>query len=91
MPKWEPDYSNVAGNIISGAISNFYYPASESGIGQTFSNGMIDIAESTVGTIFDEFWPDISRKFPHRDPTHSLDAQARAAEQKKKEAGEQPQ
>jgi len=24
--KWEPNYSNVGGNIISGAISNLYYP-----------------------------------------------------------------
>jgi len=37
--KWEPNYSNVTGNIISGAISNLYYPPSGSGIGQTFSNG----------------------------------------------------
>ena len=76
--KWEPNYSNVGGNIVSGAISNLYYPSGNSGIGQTFTNGFIVTAEGGVGSIFQEFWPDISRKFLHRDPTHGLDAQARA-------------
>jgi hypothetical protein len=77
--KWEPNYSNVGGNIIAGAISNLYYPPSGSGIGQTFSNGFIVTAEGGFGSIFQEFWPDISRKFLHRDPTHGLDAQTRDA------------
>jgi hypothetical protein len=76
--KWEPNYSNVAGNITSGAISNLYYPSGNSGVGQTFSNGMIVTAEGGIGSIFEEFWPDISRKLFHKDPTHGLDAQARA-------------
>ncbi len=83
--KWEPNYSNVGGNIIAGGISNYYYPSSGSGVGQTFSNGMIVTAEGGIGSIFQEFWPDVSRKLFHRDPTHGLDAQARAADQKKKE------
>jgi hypothetical protein len=75
--KWEPNYSNVGGNIISGAISNLYYPSGSSGIGQTFTNGLTVTAEGGAGSIFQEFWPDISRKLLHRDPTHGLDAQAR--------------
>jgi hypothetical protein len=75
--KWEPNYSNVTGNIISGAISNLYYPSSGSGVGQTFTNGMIVTAEGGFGSLFQEFWPDISRKFLHRDPTHGLDDQVR--------------
>jgi hypothetical protein len=89
--KWEPNYSNVTGNIISGAISNLYYPSSNSGIGQTFSNGMIVTAEGGIGSIFQEFWPDVSRKFLHKDPTHGLDAQARAADKAQKEARKQQQ
>jgi hypothetical protein len=89
--KWEPNYSNVAGNIISGAISNYYYPPSGSGVGQTFTNGMIVTAEGGFGSIFQEFWPDISRKLFHKDPTHGLDAKVRAADQKKKEARKQQQ
>jgi hypothetical protein len=41
------------------------------------------------GGIFQEFWPDISRKVLHRDPTHGLDAQLRtehAAEKQAKKA-----
>jgi hypothetical protein len=76
--KWEPNYSNVVGNIAAGAISNLYYPAGNSGIGLTISNGLIVTAEGTADSIFQEFWPDISRKYLHKDPTHGLDAQARA-------------
>jgi predicted small secreted protein len=74
--KWEPNYSNVGGNIIGGAISNLYYPSQNSGWGQTISSGMIVTAEGAIGSLFQEFWPDVSRKFLHRDPTHGLDAQA---------------
>ncbi len=84
--KWEPNYSNVAGNLISGGISNLYYPSTNSEISQTFSNGFIVTAEGGIGSIFQEFWPDVSRKLLHRDPTHGLDAQARAADKTRKEA-----
>jgi hypothetical protein len=83
--KWEPNYSNVLGNIASGALSNLYYPSTDSGFGQTISNGMIVTGEGTVGALLQEFWPDISRKFLHKDPTHGLDAQARAAEKTAKQ------
>lgn len=78
--RWEPNYSNVTGNIISGAISNLYYPSQNSGIGQTFTNGFIVTAEGGIGSVFQEFWPDVSRKLLHKDPTHGLDAQIRADE-----------
>ncbi len=85
--KWEPNYSNVGGNIIAGGISNLYYPSQNSGWGQTITNGMIVTAEGGIGSIFQEFWPDLSRKFLHQDPTHGLDAQAaeRYKEQKQQE------
>lgn len=76
--KWEPNYSNVTGNIISGAISNLYYPSENSGWGETITNGLTVSAEGTAGAVFQEFWPDLSRRLFHRDPTHGLDAQARA-------------
>jgi hypothetical protein len=84
--KWEPNYSNVAGNIISGAISNLYYPSGNSGIGQTITNGLTVTAEGGAGSIFQEFWPDISRRFLHRDPTNGRDAQARAQDAAEKKA-----
>ena len=84
--KWEPNYSNVIGNIASGAISNLYYPSNDSSYGQAIGNGFTVTAEGAVGAVFQEFWPDISRKFLHRDPTHGLDAEARVADRAEKEA-----
>jgi hypothetical protein len=46
-------------------------------------------AEGGIGSIFDEFWPDVSRKFLHKDPTHGLDAQARAADKAAKQVSQQ--
>jgi hypothetical protein len=89
--KWEPNYSNVGGNIIAGGISNLYYPSQNSGWGQTISNGMIVTAEGGIGSIFHEFWPDLSRKFLHQDPTHGLDAQAAERDREQKQEQEQKQ
>ncbi|MGO8756696.1 MAG: hypothetical protein ACLQG3_01090 [Terracidiphilus sp.] len=86
--KWEPNYSNVLGNIVAGEISNLYYPDSGSNIGRTIGNGLTVTFEGTFGATLQEFWPDISRKFFHKDPTHGLDAQARekdAAEKRKRQ------
>jgi hypothetical protein len=72
--KWEPNYSNILGNVAAGAISNLYYPSGTTGMGQTLTNGFVVTAEGALGSLFDEFWPDISRHVLHRDPTHGLDA-----------------
>jgi hypothetical protein len=84
--KWEPNYSNVLGNIASGGISNLYYPSGTSGVSQTFTNGFVVTAEGGFGSIFQEFWPDVSRKLLHKDPTRGLDAQNRAADDAAKQA-----
>ena len=77
--RWEPNYSNVLGNIAAGGLSTLYYPRGNSGVGLVFSTAMIQTAEGTMITIAQEFWPDISRKFFHKDPTHGIDAQSNAA------------
>jgi hypothetical protein len=82
--KWEPNYSNVGGNMIAGAISNLYSPDSKSGAAQTIEAGMTVTLEGTFGGTLQEFWPDIARKVFHKDPTNGLDAQARAADEAKK-------
>jgi len=85
--RWEPNISNIGGNIAGGAISNLYYPSStNSGLSHTFSNGFLVTAEGGFGSIFDEFWPDVSRKFLHKDPTNGRDAEARAADIAAKQA-----
>jgi len=93
--KWEPNYSNVLGNFIAGEISNFYYPGETKGsVGHALGTGLTVTFEGTFGSTLEEFWPDISRKLFHKDPTHGLDAQAQAddavAKQKKQQA-EEPQ
>ncbi len=80
--RWEPNYSNIGGNLAAGAISNLYYPDSNSGWSTTIENGAVVTAVGSLGAIFQEFWPDISRKVFHKDPTRGLDAQAAPAAEK---------
>ena len=72
--KWEPNYGNLLGNLAAGGVSNLYYPPGNTSVGLTMTNFAIQIAEGMAGAVFEEFWPDISRKLLHRDPTHGLDA-----------------
>jgi hypothetical protein len=52
-------------------------------VGLTISNGLIVTAEGAFGAMFQEFWPDISRKLLHKDPTHGRDAEAKAGGEQK--------
>lgn len=89
--KWEPNYSNVLGNMIAGEISTLYYPNSKSGASQAIDTGLTVTFEGTFGAELQEFWPDISRKLFHKDPTHGLDAQARALDAAAKQKKQQEQ
>jgi hypothetical protein len=54
--KWQPNYSNVLGNLTSGAISTLYYPNSARHDVQTsVTNIFIGIGEGSIGTLFQEF------------------------------------
>lgn len=64
--KWQPNVSNVIGNIAAGGISNLYYPASDRGVGLTFERGMVVTAEGAFGAVLLEFAPDIQKRFFHR-------------------------
>jgi hypothetical protein len=72
--RWEPNYSNVLGNFAAGGISNLYLPKDERGFSSTITGGLVVIAEGGAGSMFQEFWPDIARRFLHKDPTHGQDA-----------------
>jgi hypothetical protein len=88
--KWEPNYSNVLGNMIAGQISNLYYPGgSDSNVGQTVETGLTVTLEGAFGSTLEEFWPDLSRKFFHKDPSHGLDAQLRAQDAARKQQEQQ--
>jgi len=53
---WQPNYSNVLGNVGSGAISSLYYPNSAKHDFQTSAdNIIIGIGEGSFGTLFQEF------------------------------------
>lgn len=80
--KWEPNYSNLGGNLAGGAISNLYVPKDERGVDNIFEGAALVTIEGGVGAILQEFWPDISRHFFHKDPTHGQDAILRAQHQK---------
>lgn len=62
--KWQPNYSNVLGNVTAAAISNVYYPATDRhGAGLLIRNSMMSTAAGAIGGLFQEF---VVRKFtPH--------------------------
>ena len=59
--KMQPNYSNVLGNLVSGGISNIYYPRAERGFALTVEQGMEVTAEGSFGALLIEFYPDIRR------------------------------
>jgi hypothetical protein len=71
---YEPNYSNILGNLAAGGISNLYAPENERGVGNTFEGAALVTIEGGAGAILQEFWPDISRHFFHKDPTNGQDA-----------------
>jgi hypothetical protein len=76
---WGPNYANVAGNFIGGAISNLYYPSANRGVGLVFSNGLTVTAEGAVGAQLVEFWPDILRHYRNKK-NKQADAQTQPAD-----------
>jgi hypothetical protein len=85
--RWEPNYSNLVGNVISGGISNLYLPANERGIGSTFEGAAVVTAEGGIGSMLEEFWPDITgaivrhyrKTHPHPADTDKVTPGAAAA------------
>jgi hypothetical protein len=70
---WQPNYSNVAGNLISAGISNLYYPASNrTGAGVTIDNALINTAEGAASALLQEFLlKKISRGIQQQPPPPS--------------------
>ena len=74
--RWQPNISNVAGNLIGGGISNLYYPAADRGIGLTFQRGLTVTATGSFGALAEEFDPDLASYFSRR---HARKDAAKAA------------
>jgi hypothetical protein len=66
--RWQPNYSGIAGGLITGGIANAYYPRNSRGVGLVFSTLAIRMAESSFTGIFDEF---VSRKITSNVPPSS--------------------
>jgi hypothetical protein len=53
---WQPNYSNVLGNLGAAGISTLYYPASDQhSVQVTVDNTLLGVAEGAFGTLFQEF------------------------------------
>ena len=52
---WQPSYSGIGGSLISGGISNLYYPASDRGAALVFENALIGIGENAATNLLQEF------------------------------------
>jgi Carboxypeptidase regulatory-like domain len=53
---WQPNYSNVLGNLAAGAISNLYYPPNNrNGAALTFENAGVGIGATAVTNVLQEF------------------------------------
>jgi hypothetical protein len=65
--RWQPNYSNVLGNLAAAGISNVYYPASDrEGAELTIRNSLIGTGAGAVGALFQEFLvKKISSGVPH--------------------------
>jgi hypothetical protein len=75
--KWQPNVSNLLGNLASGGISNLYYPAADRGFELTIEQGLVVTAEGTFGALLIEFYPNIQHKlFPKHGPKQTPDPRA---------------
>ena len=53
---WQPNYSNVLGNLGAAGISTLYYPSSDQhSVQVTVTNTLLGVAEGAIGTLFQEF------------------------------------
>lgn len=64
--------SNVAGNFISGGISNVYYPPDERGALLTVENGITVTLEGMLGGQLFEFSPDVTNYIHKRREHHRM-------------------
>jgi Carboxypeptidase regulatory-like domain len=66
--RWQPNYSNILGNLAAGGVSNLYYPASDrNGLGLTFENTLIGIGATAATNLLQEF---VIRKLTPHIPNH---------------------
>ncbi len=53
---WQPNYSNVFGNLASAGISNIYYPSTDrNGARLTIGNSLLITSSGAIGALLEEF------------------------------------
>lgn len=57
--------SALSGTVIAAYLSNFYYPATDVGVGPTMDRIGLDLGNTALYNAAAEFWPDIHRKVHH--------------------------
>lgn len=68
--RWQPNYSNLAGNLIASAIGNAYDPPSNRGVGPTFEGALIGIGATGAANVLEEFvMSKLTSNVPHRNPS----------------------
>ena len=66
--RWQPNYSNILGNLAAGGISNLYYPAqNRNGAALTFENAVIGIGATAAANLVEEF---LMRRLTPNIPKH---------------------
>jgi hypothetical protein len=64
--KWQPNFSNIGGNVGAGLISSLYYPDTDRhDVQVTVDNTLLGVAEGAIGTLFQEF---LLHRFTHGAP-----------------------
>ena len=72
--RWQPNYSNLVGNLASASISNTYYPASDrNGPRLTIDNWLIGDASGAISSLFQEFLIKKISRGVHPRPNSELD------------------
>ncbi|HTX14787.1 MAG TPA: carboxypeptidase regulatory-like domain-containing protein [Candidatus Baltobacteraceae bacterium] len=73
--RWQPNYSNILGNIAAGGISNLYYPEqNRNDAAVTFESALIGIGATAAGNIIEEF---VARKFTPNLPGDRSDKESK--------------
>jgi Carboxypeptidase regulatory-like domain len=69
---WQPNYSNVFGNLAAGGISSLYYPNSDRhDVQVTVDNILIGVGTGAIGTLFQEFLlKHLTHGVPPAPPSH---------------------
>ncbi|MFY9689936.1 MAG: carboxypeptidase-like regulatory domain-containing protein [Candidatus Acidiferrales bacterium] len=68
--RWQPNYSNLGGNLISSAIGNAYDPPSNRGVGPTFEGALIGIGATGAANVIEEFvMSKLTSNIPRRNPS----------------------